>query len=233
MSEIARPAQRDKGDQAQRERAMSEISTVATKGQPDDGPFRFLAELLALDLVNTQLVVRGKPHDLLTTPEEAARWWEVARRHHPELPVVRQSAPEPVIDAALLDRLRTLRGALRGFFGALADQAPPRAEDIESINAVLRAGAQEFEDNGTGLRIVYVTEDAHGGILLPIAVSALTWLSTGDRRRLHRCGNERCVLLFYDTTKSGTRRWCSLGCMDRARSAQRYQRAKQQSQADG
>lgn len=212
---------------------MSEVSTVAAEEQPDDSPFRFLAELLALDLVNTQMMVRGKPRDLLTTPEEAARWWERARRHYPELPAVRQPGPEPTIDGALLDRLRTLRGALRGLFGALADQTPPQAEDIDRINAVLRAGAQVLEGAGAELRVVYATEDAHGGILLPIAVSALTWLSTGDRQRLHRCGNERCILFFYDTTKSATRRWCSLGCMDRARSAQRYQRAKQQSQAEG
>jgi predicted RNA-binding Zn ribbon-like protein len=30
------------------------------------------------------------------------------------------------------------------------------------------------------------------------------------------------VLLFYDTTKSGTRRWCSTSCMNRARSSRRY-----------
>jgi predicted RNA-binding Zn ribbon-like protein len=69
-------------------------------------------------------------------------------------------------------------------------------------------------------------DPAHGPLLLPIALSALDWLSSGDRPRLHRCANPRCVLLFYDTTRSATRRWCSLGCMDRARSARRYRQAK-------
>jgi predicted RNA-binding Zn ribbon-like protein len=53
--------------------------------------------------------------------------------------------------------------------------------------------------------------------LLPIALSAARLTMGGARERLHRCANERCVLLFYDTTKSATRRWCSVACKDRDR----------------
>jgi predicted RNA-binding Zn ribbon-like protein len=49
-----------------------------------------------------------------------------------------------------------------------------------------------------------------------VALSAVDLLTRKDHGRLHRCENARCVLLFYDTTKSSTRRWCSTGCMDRA-----------------
>jgi predicted RNA-binding Zn ribbon-like protein len=64
------------------------------------------------------------------------------------------------------------------------------------------------------------------GVLLPIAQSAFALLSGQDLERLHRCANDRCMLLFYDTTKSATRRWCSTACMNRARSSQRYRDRK-------
>jgi predicted RNA-binding Zn ribbon-like protein len=35
------------------------------------------------------------------------------------------------------------------------------------------------------------------------------------------------LLHFYDTTKSGTRRWCSMAvCGNRAKAARHYERAK-------
>ena len=64
------------------------------------------------------------------------------------------------------------------------------------------------------------------GPMLAVARSTVTLLTERDLARLHRCANERCVLLFYDTTKSGTRRWCSTACMNRARSISRYQTRK-------
>jgi predicted RNA-binding Zn ribbon-like protein len=36
------------------------------------------------------------------------------------------------------------------------------------------------------------------GVLLPIAQSAFALLSGQDLERLHRCANDRCMLLFYD-----------------------------------
>ena len=71
-----------------------------------------------------------------------------------------------------------------------------------------------------------VREDGPDATLLPIALSARDLLAGRDLRRLRRCGNRRCVLLFYDGTKSATRRWCSVRCMDRARSSARYAERK-------
>ena len=72
------------------------------------------------------------------------------------------------------------------------------------------------------MRLTYRCADAAAAVLLPIAHSAL-WLATeGQRARLRACGNGRCILLFYDTTKNGARRWCSVGCKDRDRKMKRY-----------
>jgi predicted RNA-binding Zn ribbon-like protein len=42
----------------------------------------------------------------------------------------------------------------------------------------------------------------------PLAQSAADLLANADRRRVRKCGH--CVLHFYDTSKKGTRHWCSM-----------------------
>jgi predicted RNA-binding Zn ribbon-like protein len=200
----------------------------AQASQPDADPFLFLADLLALDLVNTQIVARGKPRDLLATPADVARWWAAAERHHPHMAAVQNGHALRLDDPAALDELKRLRAALRRIFSALADGLAPPSDAVDGLNAVLRTGHPALELSPSGeVYTGYRTADhAHGPLLLPIALSAVDWLTAGDRRRLHRCANPRCVLLFYDTTRSATRRWCSVGCMDRARSARRYRQGK-------
>ena len=51
----------------------------------------------------------------------------------------------------------------------------------------------------------------------------------GDRPdRLRQCEHERCALWFLDTSRNGTRRWCSMAsCGNRAKAARHYRRARQ------
>ena len=67
-----------------------------------------------------------------------------------------------------------------------------------------------------------------GAIILPIALSAFHLFTQLEKHRLHKCKNDRCILFFSDTTKSATRQWCSLECMNRVRSLQHYQHAKEE-----
>jgi len=98
------------------------------------------------------------------------------------------------------------------------------AADLAILNRVLATGYEAVAlDAGGKLRSTFGSrESGPDSALLPVARSAFDLLTTKEPSRLHRCGNDRCVLLFYDTTKSATRRWCSVGCMNRARSAARY-----------
>jgi predicted RNA-binding Zn ribbon-like protein len=46
-----------------------------------------------------------------------------------------------------------------------------------------------------------------------------------DRSRVRRCGREGCVLLFLDTSKNNTRRWCDMAvCGNRVKAATHYHR---------
>jgi predicted RNA-binding Zn ribbon-like protein len=47
-------------------------------------------------------------------------------------------------------------------------------------------------------------------LLGPLAYGAAALFTEVDRRRVRRCGQGQCVLPFLDTSKNGTRRWCSM-----------------------
>ncbi len=192
--------------------------------------FLFVGEMLALDLVNTEVVVRGRRQDKLQAGADVRVWWEEVRGHYPEVENVRgENEESTVYDQALLDALKELRGALRHIFGAMIEGNAPIEADVRVLNEALRTGyhALEYREDGNLLAVYHSYDRTKGEVLLPIALSALRLIQDSERKRLHKCDNERCILYFYDTTKSATRRWCSPGCMDRARSAQRYKRAKE------
>jgi predicted RNA-binding Zn ribbon-like protein len=61
-------------------------------------------------------------------------------------------------------------------------------------------------------------------LALALAVLDTTRL---DPQRVRRCSRRGCVLLFHDTSKNGTRRWCDMAvCGNRAKAAAHYQRRR-------
>lgn len=201
-----------------------------TPGNPE---FPFMGGVLALDLVNTNIFQRGKPHDFLTSPEVAAEWWRQATELFPERDRVQGEAETTRWTPTLLEDLKRLRVSLRHLFLALIEQHPIEERDLEELNRMLALGYQRVELNQAGeLQTIYhTTESGSGAVLLPLALSALKLMTQSDRNRLHECASERCVGLFYDTTRSATRHWCSPECMNRTRSHQRYMQVKAQKRA--
>ena len=59
--------------------------------------------------------------------------------------------------------------------------------------------------------------DGSDGILFVLAHAVCTALAAGSLRRIRRCSGQACGRYFTDETKNGSRRWCSLRCMERAR----------------
>src|SRR2546425_857300 len=58
--------------------------------------------------------------------------------------------------------------------------------------------------------------------------AAAELLAGGDPRRLRKCANPSCRLMFYDVSKAGRRRWCSMRtCGGRAKSRAFYRRRRE------
>jgi len=211
-----------------RKMGMTHLRKKTTHEQRGSMPFLFVGEALALDLTNTDILLRGKKKDLLATVQDTERWWREAGIHHPGRNNVTGEAEITQWNEVLLTHLKHLRGALRGLFTAMIERRPAESSDLEELNRVLSMGYQSLAPGAEGkLTATYrTTEPAYGAVLLPIALSALPILTQGESARLHRCANERCTGLFYDTTRSATRQWCSTVCMNRARSLHHYRQAK-------
>ncbi|MEU8391161.1 CGNR zinc finger domain-containing protein [Micromonospora sp. NPDC048842] len=164
-----------------------------------------VGEPLALDLVNTQWVERGSLVDLFDEPDGLRGW---LAEHHLE--------GDP---AAVETPLRETRSALR----RVLEQPDEAAE--QGVNAILARGASRHTLRAGA---VHEQPDVDAG-WLPSWRAAINYLDLLRQQpnRIRRCGNPACVLHFYDTSRNGTRRWCSMdGCGARAKAARHYQRQR-------
>ncbi len=182
---------------------------------------------LALDLVNTEVVANHLPVDLLPSWEAAASW-AVATGviTADDLPRFLASAPTPLEQGRALQRLHSLRATLRTLCDTIAaEHSAPLSDSgpIADLNAVLRVlpGGAELSRGDAGWRLLPVPiAPGIEPLLGAIARSMADLLVTGDLDRLRRCASPSCVLWFYDTSRSGARRWCSMqGCGNRAKVA--------------
>lgn len=182
----------------------------------------FRGGALALDLVNTEVVIRGKRQDLLKEPENLKEWKLVAESYYPELETITINP-----DQEFLEKVKTFRKSLRSVFSKLVEEQSPDRKELDPLNAILKKGhyALGLGNNGE-LSADYRAENKQDELLVTLALSVFRLLTETDPKRLHKCKNDRCILFFYDNTKSATRHWCSLGCMNRARSIQHYREQK-------
>jgi predicted RNA-binding Zn ribbon-like protein len=166
-------------------------------------PRPLVGEPLSLDLLNTRWNTGG-PHDLLIDTSGLATWLR---------------------SAGLADRCRADGDTLRAVLVAReAIHAAVEESTFDMLNGVL--------DHGRVRR--RLTEDGpvdDADVADPAWIPA--WLAADDYLRLLReapdrvraCAHPHCVLYFYDTSKNGTRRWCSMAaCGNRAKAARHYAR---------
>jgi predicted RNA-binding Zn ribbon-like protein len=183
---------------------------------------------LALDLINTEIIDRGKRRDTLPSPEALARWWEVACKRYPDQCVIEGADGTIAWTSELLVAVLGLRMTLRTLITQVVESGAVEEEELKPVNAILALGysALEQTEEGNVKPVMRLRDPEKGNVLVPIALSALRLFTESDWGRLHQCKNDRCILFFYDTTKNGARRWCSADCMNRARSIRQYQLAK-------
>jgi predicted RNA-binding Zn ribbon-like protein len=189
--------------------------------------FLFIGGNLAINLVNTWRNRRipgsrqAVRFDLLQDVSQVELWWRKACAQHG------LSTYEGFVwtegDFGLL---LGLRAELRSLFEAIIGK---RAElpQTQLLNRVLARGSFVVRAEGTSVSREYLSREGRPDGLLAIALAAAELLAERDLSRLHDCQNERCLALFYDTTKSGTRHWCRPECMNRARARENYRRSKE------
>ena len=120
---------------------------------------------------------------------------------------------DPQRAALLLSKARRLHAALEAAFTEMvARQHVPR-EAVEPINQVLliTEGHDELLPQNGSWRLEFVArESGLDWLLAAVARSAAEIISEGGTAPVRCCANPVCGLFFYDTSRTGKRRWCSM-----------------------
>lgn len=185
-------------------------------------PFLFLGGHPIVDFLNTEMVSEGKAVDVLTDAE-ALRSWLV------QADLATKGGP-PAVSPPILAGVKRLRRHIRAVTEAMAAGKRPRRRDVAVIDRELRRGTGSLALRQDGSAFAFGFEPSIERAADPrfiIARTAAEFLSAADPSRVRRCQGPRCILLYYDVTKSGTRRWCSMAsCGNRQKAAAHYQRQK-------
>lgn len=180
---------------------QTELQRFLIVTQHPPGDFRegmpFLGGRLWIDLVNTRSDALG---DLVSSSEGWQRWAVAA-----EL--------EPAADATSeAEEARELRSALTRLFDPLIEGNRLPADAIGVINAHLRQAATfpEFSAHESHLAFRQTPVEPLSAVG-KITVDFANFIADGfEPARLRHCSGDACTLVFYDSSRNGSRRWCSM-----------------------
>jgi len=107
--------------------------------------------------------------------------------------------------------MRQFREKLRKEILAWEAGADLRRATVDELNRLMETHPMHSKLQATGNvhSLEPRFEPQHPGDLFgPLAQSVANLFAEADRNRVRKCG--QCVLHFYDTSRKGTRRWCSM-----------------------
>ena len=188
-----------------------EVTEAAQKSEWRDG-FPFLGNHLALDFLNTCPVQNAEPVELLPDFGSLLRWFQAASllssREAASLGQKwRASAPaQHVVEAMreLRERLRkevVVRGRGGAVNRAMLDEVNRLMAEHPMLTRLKASGSASTTE-------LWFDPRRPEDLFAPLAHSVAMLFSEVDWNRVRKCG--QCVLHFYDTSKKGTRRWCSM-----------------------
>jgi len=191
------------------------------RGEWVDG-FLFVGNHLALDFLNTTLVDGGERVEKLPDRDAFERWCLAAgigqlfgsRDRDESVAEVRE----------FRERLREAVFSTEG--GAVADSRfLAEVNEILSrypARVTLAAGGGGVEKNA-----IFARED-DGAFWGAMAVAIAELLTEMEHHRLRKC--ENCVVHFYDISKKGSRRWCSMNLCGNRLKVAAYQKRQRGSE---
>jgi predicted RNA-binding Zn ribbon-like protein len=181
---------------------------------PETARFRHGAGRLSLDFVRT-LRHRGRPEAEEELPDaEALSAWVGEFG-----PVATGPEGVALVEVEGVHGLREavyqLVEAARGSAGA--PTCPADAREVINRAAALPVPAPLLDADGD---VRWRADEPVAATLSLIARDALDLVSSGAVDRVRNCADPTCRALFYDGSRPGSRRWCSMGaCGNRAKKA--------------
>lgn len=199
--------------------------------RPDLGHAHDVSLEDTFDFLNTDDLENGEPIERLPTLDAALAWFVDRGVIHGEGAdrARAQASAHPRLAMSDLRRIHAARGALREVADAVVEQRAPRDRALDAVNRTLHARQViELIPAPDGVTVDHRhVGDPVDDALARLADPLVRELTAGHPERIRICANDRCRWVFYDTSRTGRRRWCDMStCGNRAKAARHRARAK-------
>jgi len=192
------------------------------------GGFLFVGNLTILDFLNTRPVQNGQPLELLSDFDAVLRWFGAAglltAREINKLDEAWSKEDRSVqFTARIIEFRERLRNAVMGW----EQRGTVPKTFVTELNQLLNEHPMftRLSTDGTGKDLWFPAQEPED-LFAPLAHGAAELFATHEHTRVRKCG--QCVLHFLDTSKKGTRRWCSMQlCGNRIKVAAYAKRQRQ------
>jgi len=186
---------------------------------------------LCLDFVNTIHDRINEPErDYWVTHEHLLQWALKAGsiRSADYEAVLKHFESRPAQNPKLLKEAIKLRELLYRIFHPLSSGKKIAGRDLETFNVILSKCLSHLrlKAHEKGIRQSWQLMPGESAIIfVPVIYSAYELLLSDRLKKIKECSN--CGWLFLDTTKNGTRRWCSMStCGSIVKAKEWYHRNK-------
>jgi len=193
--------------------------------------FLFVANQPILDLLNTKPVLADGPTELLPDFRALERWLIASGTVSSvkDKTAVRGWRNSAEADA-FLKQLIAFREKLRDAVFRIESGMSPTDAFLSEVNSLLLQYPRHTslrQRDGKVIRETFVEVCNPIDLWAPIVDATANLLTETDSSRIRKC--ESCVVHFFDSSKKGSRRWCSMNiCGNRLKVAS-YQRRKRAS----
>ena len=214
---------------------MSNKEKTTTQQSDWRDGFLFLGNHLALDFVNTRPIPDDQPVELLPDFSALLRWFQAAGLlGHSDAANLQQRWEESCQARQTLDGVRELRETLRKEILSWEHGGGVHQATVKELNRLMadHPMRRRLKAGGKGLETEsYFAPEQPAHLFAPLAHSAASLFADVDSQRVRKC--DVCILHFYDTSKKGTRRWCSMQlCGNRQKVAAYAARQRLKNQRD-
>src|SRR5258705_1423451 len=190
--------------------------------------FLFVANKPILDFLHTRPVLADEPTELLSDLRALERWLIASGMVTAATArgVVRGWRQSPKA-AAFLDQLITFRERLREAVVRIENGSLPADAFLAEVNSLLLQHPRHTSLHKRDRKVIRETLfelRKPTDIWAPIIDATADLLTEAEWSRIRKC--ESCVVHFFDTSKKGSRRWCSMNICGNKLKVAAYQRRK-------
>lgn len=186
----------------------------AVERSEPDYTFDFCGGHLAIDFTNTVSSRGERREERLNTYGDLLAWAEARRvlSRSEAAALRRRASGDPDAARRALRRAVTLREAIYAALDQAVERGKPEAAALGALNAFVSETFTSARLTIDGGRVTLKTFGGDGldAMLAPVVRAAVDLLTSDDLKRVGRCADDTCLWLFFDTTRSRTRRWCDM-----------------------